>query len=76
MEKWRWKFLLPPHYHKPLSAAKSALCHTSSYLNKHELYGAMGFNRNFNDFISKYVRPCEYPAVQDPTLNKDWIHSH
>lgn len=56
----------PPHYRKPLSAAKSALCHTPS-MNKHEFYGAMGFKRNF---ISQYVRPCEYTAVQDPTLNK------
>lgn len=60
----------PPHYKKPLSAAKSALCHTLSYLNKHEFYGAVGFKRNFNDLISQYVRPCAYTAMQDPTLKK------
>lgn len=59
----------PPRYQKPSSAAKSALCHISSNLKKHKFYGAMGFERNFNDLMSQYVRPCEYTAVQDPTLN-------
>lgn len=30
----------------------------------------MRFKRNFNNFISQYVGPYEYTAVQDPTLKR------